>query len=292
MISLDILTKIFMPISLILMMIGLGTSLSLRQFRHTVARPRAVLLGLIGQLLLLPAVAFSLAWGLSLSPEHAMGLVIIACCPGGVASNIVSFAVRADVALSITLTSISTVASLITIPFYVSSGLQLFAPELADTGAFPVAQAVTSLAALILIPASLGLALSEFWPRLGQKVEAVARSASFPFLCFVMTVVIYSQWELLARHFVGVALPVFIFALAMASVGLALSRAGNLAQPQRRTIIIEITLQNTTVALLIALTFLKQPAYIIVPGCYGVMMFIASGVLLTLGSRKLPAQII
>ncbi len=278
--SLELLSRVFLPAALALMMMGLGTSLSLRQFRLTLVRPLGLVLGLLGQLLLLPLVAFLLAWSLSLSTVAAMGLVIIACCPGGIASNVVTFALRGDTALSITLTSLSTFASLLTIPAYLTLALHWFAPGSAGYANYPLAPSVLGLAALILIPAGLGLALSVHRPALGARVEALARRLSFPFLCLVMLVVIGSQWSLLAEHLLDTALPVLLFAVLMTSLGLGLGTLARLDARVRRTLAIEIALQNTTVALLIALTYFEEPGFALVPGAYGVMMFMALALLL------------
>ncbi|HMB59974.1 MAG TPA: bile acid:sodium symporter, partial [Xanthomonadales bacterium] len=117
--------KVFVPAGLILLMFGMGLQLTRRDWLRLVRLPRAVLAGLLGQFILLPAVAFLMVYFLSLPLAVAAGIVILAACPGGVVSNSISFLARADIALSVTLTAVSSVLALLTVPLIVSFGLEI-----------------------------------------------------------------------------------------------------------------------------------------------------------------------
>jgi bile acid:Na+ symporter, BASS family len=284
--SLEALVQGFLPPALALMMLGLGASLSLDEFKRTLEAPRALIAGICGQLLVLPLSAFLIAWLFALPPEHAVGLVIIACCPGGIASNVVSFAVKGDVALSITLTVISTVATLFSLPLLVAAGLAAFAPSTTVVGRLPYLQTVGNLAVLILLPVLCGISLKQVLPHYALRIERFAERSAFPFLCLVMLIVMMSQWEVLSRHLLGVALPVLLFCCVMCLAGLFLSLTAGLGLRQRKAVIIEVALQNTTLALWLCLSYLEQPAFVLVPGTYGVVMFLAAGIFVRLARTR------
>lgn len=279
--SLAFIANVFTPAALVLMMIGLGTSLRWADIKTAVTSPRALIVGLFGQVVVLPAAAFTVAATLDLAPAAAVGLIIIACCPGGVASNIITFAVRGTTALSVTLTVISTLFCLVTAPALVSLGLQWFAAR-NDSLSLSIASTALMLASITVVPASIGMVLRRFAPVLGAQIERVARLSGFPVLVAVMTAIVASQWDMVVHELTRSALPVLLFSLIMGGLGLALSRVSALSVADARAVTVEIALQNTTLALVISMTLLQEPAYAVVPGVYGVVMFVAVGVLMAM----------
>ncbi|MBS4073218.1 MAG: bile acid:sodium symporter, partial [Algoriphagus sp.] len=124
----SILTELFLPLALAVIMFGMGLSLTLSDFKRILIYPKAVLLGLLNQIVLLPVVAFFIANGLGLSPELAVGLMILAACPGGATSNLITHLAKGDTALSITLTAFSSMITVLTIPFVVNFSIGYFIP--------------------------------------------------------------------------------------------------------------------------------------------------------------------
>ncbi|NIB42481.1 bile acid:sodium symporter family protein [Pseudomaricurvus alkylphenolicus] len=271
--SVELLTQAFLPISLVLMMVGMGAGLQPSDFSHLLRQRRALLAGLIGQLILLPLAAVSTALAFDAAAWFAVGLVIIAASPGGIASNVVSFAVGGNMALSIGLTAISSMACVFTIPLWVSLALGWFAAEEGSIS-LPFWRTLLSLISLTLVPVAAGMLLGLCKPKLAERVERVSRALSLPFLCLVMVLVVVSQFEFLLRHLGQTAVPLLLFLGLMATVAMLLSRAFHLGSRDCKTILVEVGLQNTTLALMVAMTLLNEPRFSVIPGCYGVLMFL------------------
>src|SRR5690554_6179366 len=125
----SVLTSVVLPLALFIIMLGVGLSLVVDDFKRVVLYPKAVAIGLVNQLVLLPVVAFGLAHVFQLDPVMAVGLMLIACCPGGVTSNLITFVARGDAALSVTLTAISGVITVVTIPLILIFSMDLFLGE-------------------------------------------------------------------------------------------------------------------------------------------------------------------
>ena len=162
------LTTVFLPLALFIIMLGMGLGLTLADFRRVITAPKPVLLGLAAQLVMLPILGWVLAALFPLSPELAVGVVILSACPGGPTSNLVSYLVRGNVALSITLTAISSLVTVFTIPLVVNWSMQQFLGE-AVTLRLPFAQTVLQIAVITLIPVSLGLVLQAKAPGVAAR---------------------------------------------------------------------------------------------------------------------------
>ena len=227
---------IVMPILIVLMFL-LGTDLNARAFADVARKPRAVLLGMLGQIVLLPLLAFGVASVLDLSPVYFMGLVLVACCPGGSSSNVFSMLARGDVALSVTLTAISSVI------VSEQSGVDV---------SLPVGKLVVQNLVLLFVPILAGALFRRFRPEAAAKVSRVLGKAAFPALMF-LALVFFLQYprEIVDNLSVlGLAAGALIL-LAMLCSSL-LSRLGGSTPAVRRTIVIEVGMQNAAQAIAIA----------------------------------------
>lgn len=242
---------IVMPILLVLMFL-LGTDLTKASFTNVARHPRSVLFGLIGQLLLLPAIAFALAWALRLPPVYFMGLVLIACCPGGSSSNIFSMLAKGDVALSVTLTACSSLLTLFTLPA-VMEGVARFVSDRSGVEIhLPVGKLIVQNLVLLFAPLLLGILFRRFFPAAAAKTNRLLGKAAFPAL-MLLALVFFLQYtrEILANFtLLGMAAAALIL-LAMLCSSL-LSRAGGFPPAVRRTITIEVGMQNAAQAIAIA----------------------------------------
>ena len=264
---------IVIPILVVLMFL-LGTDLNGKAFANVAKNPLAVCLGMMGQIVLLPVIAFAIAWALDLPTIYFMGLVLVACCPGGSSSNVFSMLVKGDVALSVTLTALSSIITLFTLPLtmeYVS----VFLSE--QTGAevnLPIGKLMMQNVVLFLIPMLAGIALRHFKPQTAKKVNTVLSKAAFPALMFLALIFFLQYTREIMDNFA--ILGIAITALILATMGCSslLSRAGKFGNAVRRTIVIEVGMQNAAQAIAIATSpFIFNSGEMAIPAIiYALMM--------------------
>ncbi|MBO5700528.1 MAG: bile acid:sodium symporter family protein [Bacteroidales bacterium] len=242
---------IVMPILLVLMFL-LGTDLNKQAFTNVAKNPKAVIAGMVGQLILLPLIAFGIAWALKLPPVYFMGLVLVACCPGGSSSNVFSMLAKGDVALSVTLTAVSSIVTLFTLPLVMGS-VSVFVSEQAGVDVvLPVGKLFVQNIVLLFVPMFLGIALRHFKPAVAAKVNKVLGKCAFPAL-MVLAGVFFLQYtsEIFANFRVLGVAGAFLILGAMLCSSL-LSRIGHFSDGVRRTIVIEVGMQNAAQAIAIA----------------------------------------
>ena len=240
---------IVLPI-LTLLMFDLGLSLRFEDFGKVFRRPWPIAVALFGQLILLPAIALGLAYLFRLPPVFFIGLVLIACCPGGSSSNVFSKLAKGDVALSVTLTAISSVITLFTIPLIMSWATRLVGDSVGIT--LPVGNLIKQNLVLMLQPVLLGIGLHYAWPQAAEKTDKVLSRLAFPLLLVLITV-FYIQHHRTILENIGV-LGACVTALILVAIGCSslLSRLVQNDAQQRRTIIIEVGMQNAAQAIAIA----------------------------------------
>ena len=240
---------IVLPI-LILLMFDLGLSLRFDDFARVVRQPWPVAVALFGQLVLLPLIALGLAWAFRLPPVFFIGLVLIACCPGGSSSNVFSKLAGGDVALSVTLTALSSVITLFTIPLIMSWATDLVGQSVGIS--LPVGNLIKQNLVLMLLPVLLGIGLNYAWPQAAKQVDKVLSKLAFPLLLVLITV-FYIQHHRTILENIGV-LGLCVTALILVAVGCSslLSRLVRTDSRQRRTVIIEVGMQNAAQAIAIA----------------------------------------
>jgi BASS family bile acid:Na+ symporter len=250
--------------TLFTMMLALGMTLRPEQFRVLFAEPGAVALGLLGQLVLLPIVAWSLAWGLDLPPTIAIGLALIAACPGGVTSNVLSWLARGDVALSISLTAVTSSVAFVTVPFWTALALRTFGGD-GPHVALPIGETVSTLFLSTALPVGAGMALLHFRPGIAERLHRPLLGVSTTVLLFLIVGLAISTWGSAhdLANLVRQAAPavVALGAITM-GIGLASARLLALRAATSRTIAIEIGVQNFNLALVVAVTLLDGPRYV------------------------------
>ena len=240
---------IVLPI-LTLLMFDLGLALRFEDFGRVFRHPWPIAVALIGQLIFLPAIALGLAWLFKLPPVFFIGLVLIACCPGGSSSNVFSKLANGDVALSVTLTALSSIITLFTIPFIMSWATKLVGESVGIT--LPVGNLIKQNLVLMLLPVLLGIGLHYAWPKAAEKVDKVLTKLAFPLLLVLITV-FYIQHRHTILDNIGI-LGLCVTALILVAIGLSslLSRLVRNDARQRRTVVIEVGMQNAAQAISIA----------------------------------------
>ena len=240
---------IVLPI-LTLLMFDLGLTLLPRDFVFIVRKPRAALVGLFGQLIMLPLIAYAIASLFSLPPIFFIGVMLIACCPGGSSSNIFSMLAQGDVALSVSLTALSSIITLVTVPaimqwvtVYVgaSQGIQL-----------PVVNLLMQNVFTMLAPIVLGILCRKYYSNVAMKMDRVLSKIAFPALMLLAGIFFVQHYDMITTHFsvLGMCVGLLLLtAVALSGVG---SRCMRLNNKERRTIVIEVGMQNAAQAIAVA----------------------------------------
>ena len=240
---------IVLPI-LTLLMFDLGLTLRLEDFSKVFRRPWPLAVAMVGQLVLLPSIALGLAWAFHLEPVFFIGLVLIACCPGGSSSNVFSKLAGGDVALSVTLTAISSVVTLFTIPLIMSWATALVGESVGIT--LPVGNLIKQNLLLMLLPVILGIGMNYAWPEAAKKTDKVLGKLAFPLLLVLITVFYIQHHKTILEHIGILGLCVTVLILVAISCSSLLSRLVRTGEQQRRTVVIEVGMQNAAQAIAIA----------------------------------------
>lgn len=270
----SVLLNVVLPLVLAIIMFGMGLSLVKEDFLRLLKIPKPVLLGLFGQIILLPSLAFITAIVFNLRPSLAVGLMILSACPGGTMSNVISQLSRANLALSVTLTAITTVVCVFTTPLIIAWSIQYF--DSTTTQSFSLLGTTLGLIVITLLPVFIGLvtrAYAESWAR---KYESYFRKFSGIFMVVLIAFVLWENWSLFSASFADVALATIVLNIIAVLIGLALGTIFQLSRRDGATLGIEVGIQNATVAITIATAFLQQEAYAITAGVYGITMYLGA----------------
>lgn len=242
---------IVMPILIVLMFL-LGTELNRKAFVNIIRNPKAVIIGMTGQIILLPAIAFTIAWQLDMPPVYFMGLVLVACCPGGSSSNVFSMLARGDVALSITLTATSSIITMFTLPLIMGLTSQFVSQSAGIEIELPIGKLLMQNIVLLFVPLLAGWLFSHLKPQLAARVNKILGKIAFPALMALALLFFVQYTQEIIENFrlTGIACALLITASMLCSS--LLSRSGRLNDGQRRTIVIEVGMQNAAQAIAIA----------------------------------------
>ena len=271
----NFLSAVFLPLALFFIMMGMGLGLKIVDFKRVLVEPKGVILGLVAQLIVLPLVGFVLASIFPLTPELAVGVIILAACPGGATSNVISYLVRGNVALSITLTAISSLVTIISIPLVINLGMQMFMG--ADTTLqLPILTIITQIAVITLLPISLGMFINKSQPRLAAKLENIVKWLSLFFLGLIIFGLLLKERANLLPFFLQVGGVTLSLNLITMFLGYAIATFAKLDDKSRKTITVEVGIQNGTLAITIASTLLNTPSMAIPAAIYSLLMFLTS----------------
>ena len=279
------LTTVFLPLALFIIMLGMGLGLTLNDFKRVFIQPKAVILGLTAQLILLPIVGFLLALIFPLSPELAVGVMILAACPGGPTSNMVTYLVRGNVALSITLTAISSLITVFTIPIVVNLAMQKFMGE-GVALQLPFVKTVIQIAVITFIPVALGMLLHNYAPQFAAKVEKWVKWLSLFFLGLIIAGLLLKERANVASFFLQVGGVTLTLNLLTMALGYAIAILGKLDSSSAKAITVEVGIQNGTLAIAVATTLLNSPNMAIPAAIYSLIMFITSGAFIVWGKKS------
>ncbi|MBS4072276.1 MAG: bile acid:sodium symporter family protein [Algoriphagus sp.] len=285
----SILTELFLPLALAVIMFGMGLSLTLSDFKRILIYPKAVLLGLLNQIVLLPVVAFFIANGLGLSPELAVGLMILAACPGGATSNLITHLAKGDTALSITLTAFSSMITVLTIPFVVNFSIGYFIPG-GEEQQLEILGTVISVLVITIIPVAIGMVVLKKVPALAKKLEIPFRQFSTVFFILIVVSAFVKERDNLVQFFIDAGPASLALNLATLGLGYGVAKVAGLNFRQSLTIAVESGIQNGTLGITIAATLIVNSVMTIPSAIYSLIMFGTAALVIFWGNKKVPSS--
>ncbi|KAM3110377.1 bile acid:sodium symporter family protein [Phormidesmis sp. 146-33] len=268
----NVLTSVLLPVGLAIVMLGMGLTLVPDDFQRVTRYPKAVAIGLIAQLLFLPIVGFLVASIVPMQPEMAVGLMVLALCPGGPSSNMITYLAQGDVALSVTLTALSSAITVLTIPIFTNLSLQYFAGRSAAI-ALPIGQTMLQIFAITLVPIGLGMVIRQLFPDLARRLEKVANRLAIAFLALIILAIVIREWSRIPGFIAQVGIAVVLLNVIAMLVGFWFGKLFNLKFAQRICIAIEVGIQNGTLAIAITAGLLNNPDMAVPAAIYSLFAY-------------------
>ena len=270
-----IITDIFLPLALAFIMLSLGLGLTGDDFKRVAKQPKDFFLGLVSQIILLPIVAFILVKLWPISPELAVGVMIIAAAPGGVTSNILTSFARGDVALSISLTAIISLLSVVTVPFIIITSLGFLELENISKNISLISMAI-SMFLIVVVPTLVGMLFRKFATSSAIKFETIARKISVVLFIVVLLGAILAEKNNIVSYFAEAGLITLVLNVLMMVIAFYLAQLFGTGSEQKKCISIECGLQNGTLAIFVGTTLFGGGAYIVPAATYSLIMFVTS----------------
>jgi len=257
-------------------MLGLGMSLTIQDFLRVIKIPKDFLVGFICQLILLPIVALSLALLLSLPAELALGLMLIACAPGGVTSNVLTKFADGDVALSITLTAIVSLISIISVPFIMFTSIDFF--EIGIVKEISMTAISLKMFAVVTVPVIIGMLIKHFAKDFINKQTSLIQKISVVLFALVFAAIYIEEWDNIITYIVNAGVVALILNVSMMIIGFYAAKFFASGVAQQRCISIECGLQNGTLALFVGIQIFGEniTTYIVPAAAYALIMMITS----------------
>lgn len=260
-----------LPIALAIIMFGLGLSLTVGDFRRVARSPKAVVVALVLQILVLPVIAFGLVVAFDVDPLLAVGVMLLAASPGGTTANLFSHLFRGDVALNITLTAVNSVLAAVSIPLITNLAIGYFDAE-GDLGL--QFGKVLQVIAIVLVPVALGMAVRQRSSDFAARADRPVRIFSIAVLVLVAVGALLGERDNLVEYLEQVGLVTALFCLASLTIGYAGARVMRLSEPQAIATSMEVGIHNTTIALTIALSVLNSTQVAVPAAIYSIFMYI------------------
>ena len=281
--------SVVIPICLFLIMMGMGLTLVVNDFKRVLKYPKAVGIGLTNQLILLPIIGFALASIMPLRPEYAVGVMLLVLCPGGTTSNLFTYLAKGDVALSVTMTAIASIITVFTIPVVLSYSLVHFMGA-ASAFELPVVKTMVTLIALTILPISVGMLIKRFAPLVADSSQVLVSRFGVIFLTFLVVFLGYVQRDIIVDAFIATGPVSLLLNISTMALGYYSSKWLGLNLAQRTSVTLEVGLQNSTLSIFMALTLLNNYDMSMMPAIYTLVMFFTAGILVKIFSKKYSNQ--
>jgi len=280
-----------LQVLLFLIMLGMGMTLTVSDFKRVALYPKAAVIGLSNQLVLLPIIGFLIATALPIDPLFAVGLMVVVACPGGATSNLMSHLSKGDTALSISMTAVSSVITILTIPFIINFALGYFLDQDGVSFQLPIGATVVNILKLTAAPVILGMLINYYLPKFTAWARKPVAIGSVIMILLALGVMVLKLDEIgdVWGFIKAVFWSVLILNLVTLFIGYASSKLFNLNTPQSATISLESSMQNNVLGMAIATstTMLNEPLMAVPAGVYGIVMCTTGALLIFLFRRMI-----
>jgi len=281
----NVAVQYFLPFTIAMIMLAMGLGLVVDDFRRIFEKPRAVVVGLGAQLVLLPALGFGVAFGFDLRPELAVGVVLLTACPGGAHSNLYASLARADVALSVTLTAVSGFITILTIPPLVRLATTVFATG-GEVAELPIIDTTVQIFFVMAVPVVLGMWIRAQSERWAGRLEKVVKVFAIVLLALIVVGSIARQSDNVLEFAKQAGVSVLVLNVVAMLVGYSVAVGAQLSRPQRRTITLEVGIQNGALAFALAAGLLESVAVAIPAILYSILVYFTGAVVIANGRLR------
>ena len=275
-----IITQIFLPVSLAIIMFGMGLTLVVSDFGRLFAYPKEVFIGLFNQLIFLPLIGFLIILLFDLDSSMAIGIMILSLCPGGPTSNLITQVARGNIGLSVTLTALASLITVFTIPIILSESISYFTGETDVIIELPVVQTMLQILVITVIPVSIGMVIRKKNESFALRMERPMRIASTVLFVIIFLLVMIANKDLIVQAMKEVGLATLLLNLSTMSLGYFTAKIFGIKGKSQISITIESGIQNGTLAFVIATTILNNVEMGLPTGAYSIWMFITGGILM------------
>jgi len=274
----DSLITVFLPLALAIIMLSLGLGLTIDDFRRVVLKPKAFAIGAVAQLMLIPLVAYLLAVMFRLPPELAVGMMILAFCPGGVTANLLTKLAGGEVALSISLTGVISLVAVVTVPILTAYFADHFMGL--DAPAVNVTALGVAMFLITFVPVVIGISIRRFAEGFALSLDKVLGRVAVVLFVVVVLGALAANWSLFVANLALLGPGLVILNVALLAIGMGLARAFNLTRAEGKAIAIETGIQNATLGITVGSLIVEQasalPPFSLPSAVYGITMYIVS----------------
>ena len=268
-------TDILLPIGLAFIMFAIGLGLTPVDFGRVFRTPRAILVGLLNQIVLLPLIGLAVLVGYHGRPEFALGIMILAASPGGITSNLLTTLSGGNAALSVTMTAITSLLSVVTVPLILGFA-QLVFMGTAQEISMPLGMIMGSILVVTFIPITLGMTVQFFKPKFAEWARPKARQLATIIFALIVVSAFIDQMDNITTYFAEIGPQLLILNVATMALGLFSARALGLGRRDRIAITLECGLQNAALAIFIAVSVLGNPILVVPAITYALVMNITA----------------
>ena len=269
----NLFTAVLLPLALAIVMLGMGLSLVPEDFKRITRYPKAVAVGTVCQVLLLPLIGALITLVVPMQPAIAVGLIILAVCPGGPSSNLVTYLAKGDVALSVTLTAVSSIITVFTIPLFTNLALQYFLGKSAAI-AMPIGSTMLQIFLITLLPTAIGMAIRHQFPGTARRLEKQMSRFAVGLLALIIVLLLVREGSKLTGFLVQVGIGVVLLNLLAILAGFLAGKLFRLSLAQQICIAIEVGIQNGTLAITITAGLLNNPDMAVPAAVYSLLMYV------------------